>query len=223
MTAGNFVAYYRVSTDKQERSGLGLAAQQKAVRDYLNGGDWNLRAECVEVESGKVDHRPKLEEALRLCRIHDATLVIARLDRLSRDAHFLTGLQKAAVKFVAVDMPHADNFTVGIMAMLAQKERELISERTRVALAAAKAKGKKLGNPENLKNVERGRSISAEVRTKKARQRAADLAPTIEEIRASGIVSLNGIATALNARGIPTPRGGTWGATQVKNLLEKVR
>ena len=139
MVSGRFVAYYRVSTDRQGRSGLGLDAQRKAVEDYLNGGGWQLVGQFTEVESGKLDGRPELGKALAACRLHKAKLVIAKLDRLSRDAHFLLGLQKAGVPFVAADMPHADDFTVGILAMVAQKEREMISARTKAALAATKA------------------------------------------------------------------------------------
>jgi DNA invertase Pin-like site-specific DNA recombinase len=145
MPEGRFVSYLRVSTARQGRSGLGLEAQRKAVADYLNGGDWKLLAEVVEVESGKLTDRPKLAEALRLCRVHNATLVIAKLDRLSRDAHFLLGLEKAGVDFVAADMPHANRLTVGIMAMVADEERRAISKRTKEALAAAKARGVRLG------------------------------------------------------------------------------
>src|ERR671911_2891129 len=152
MAEGRFVSYLRVSTAKQGHSGLGLEAQRKAVADYLNGGQWQLVTEVVEIESGKRSDRPKLEEALRLCRLHNATLVIAKLDRLSRDAHFLLGLEKAGVRFVAADMPEANEMVVGIMAVVAQAERKMISERTRVALAAAKARGKRLGTPENLRN-----------------------------------------------------------------------
>src|SRR5215203_7291414 len=151
MARGRFVSYLRVSTDRQGRSGLGLEGQRKAVEDYLNGGKWTLVAEFVEVESGKNDARPKLAEALALCRLHGATLVIAKLDRLSRDAHFLLGLQKAGVRFVAADMPEANETLVGIMAMIAQAERKMISDRTKAALAAAKARGKRLGTPANLR------------------------------------------------------------------------
>src|ERR671929_588621 len=125
MAEGAFVAYYRVSTERQGRSGLGLEAQRKAVADFLNGGRWDLIAEFVEVESGKRDDRPKLAEALALCRLHNATLVIAKLYRLSRDAHFLLGLQKAGVRFVAADMPETDEMVVGIMAVVAQAERRI--------------------------------------------------------------------------------------------------
>ena len=147
MAQGRFVSYLRVSTDRQGRSGLGLEAQRKAVDDFLNGGRWKLIAEFVEVESGKRDDRPRLAEALALCRLHNAVLVIAKFDRLSRDAHFLLGLQKAGVRFVAADMPEANEMVVGIMAVVAQAERKMISARTKAALAAAKARGKRLGQP----------------------------------------------------------------------------
>ena len=138
---GAFVSYLQVSTAKQGASGLGLEAQRKAVEDFLNGGQWKLISEHVEVESGADDERPKLAEALARCRLHNATLVIAKLDRLSRDAHFLLGLQKAGVRFVAADMPEANEMVVGIMAVIAQAERKMISARTKAALAAAKARG----------------------------------------------------------------------------------
>src|SRR5918993_946126 len=152
MAKGSYVSYLRVSTDRQGRSGLGLEAQRKTVEDFLNGGRWDLIAEFVEVESGKRDDRPKLREAMAFCRLHNATLVIAKLDRLSRDAHFLLGLQKAGVRFVAADMPEANEMVVGILAVVAQAERKMISERTKAALAAAKARGKRLGTPGNLRN-----------------------------------------------------------------------
>src|SRR6516164_11527487 len=142
---GAFVSYIRVSTRAQGQSGLGLDAQRKAVTDYLNGGRWSLVDEYVEVESGANDERPKLAEALARCRLHNATLVIAKLDRLSRDAHFLLGLQKAGVRFVAADMPEANEMIVGIMAVVAQAERKMISARTKAALQAAKERGVKLG------------------------------------------------------------------------------
>jgi DNA invertase Pin-like site-specific DNA recombinase len=145
MAKGRFVSYLRVSTERQGRSGLGLEAQRAAVTDYLDGGNWQLVAELVEVESGAKAARPKLAEALALCRSHRATLVIAKLDRLTRDAHFLLGLKKAGIDFVAADMPSANRMTVGIMAVVAEEERRMISARTKAALAAAKARGKKLG------------------------------------------------------------------------------
>src|SRR5215218_4608032 len=125
MSQGRYVSYLRISTDRQGKSGLGLEAQRKAVADYLNGGRGELVAEFVEVESGKRDDRPKLAEAMALCRLHNATLVIAKLDRLSRDAAFLLGLQKAGVRFMAADMPEANELVVGIMAVVAQAERKM--------------------------------------------------------------------------------------------------
>ena len=220
MAKGKFVSYLRVSTGKQERSGLGLEAQRKAVTDFLNGGDWKIIEEFVETESGKRDDRPALMQALTLCRIHGAALVIAKLDRLSRDAHFLLSLQKAGVRFVAVDMPHADNFTVGILAMVAQKEREMISARTRDALAAAKRRGAKLGGDRgNLPGVAaQGAKASSRVRSEKAQRRASDLIPIINEHLKNG-KSLAAIASELNARGIKTPRGSEWQATQVARVI----
>ena len=155
--------------------------QRQAVSDFLNGGKWQLVKELVEIESGKVDERPKLAEAMALCRIHN--VVIAKLDRLSRDAHFLLGLQKAGVRFVAADMPEANEMIVGIMAVVAQAERKMISARTKAALAAAKARGTKLGGDRGNLTDEirgRGRSNGLDVRQGAARRRSSDLAPVIE-------------------------------------------
>ncbi len=221
MAKGRYVSYLRVSTDRQGRSGLGLEAQRKAVEDFLNGGRWDLIAEFVEVESGKRDDRPKLTEALGLCRLHNATLVIAKLDRLSRDAAFLLGLQKAGVRFVAADMPEANELVVGIMAVVAQAERKMISTRTKAALAAAKARGARLGKPENLRNQDEGRMQGRAKRSATAAARAADLRPIITDVRASGASSLREIAAGLNQRGIPAARGGPWSAVQVKRALER--
>jgi DNA invertase Pin-like site-specific DNA recombinase len=135
---GNFVAYYRVSTDRQGRSGLGLKAQQKAVQDYLNGGDWSLVEELTEVETGKRSDRPELAKALALCRKHKAKLVIAKLDRLSRNLAFIATMMDSGVEFVAVDNPHANKLTLHILAAVAQHEREMIAERTKAALASRK-------------------------------------------------------------------------------------
>jgi DNA invertase Pin-like site-specific DNA recombinase len=224
MASGNFVAYYRVSTEKQGRSGLGLEAQQQAVTAFLNGGEWRLVGSFTEVESGKRDDRPRLAEALASCRLHQATLLIAKLDRLSRDAHFLLGLQKAGVRFVAVDMPHADNFTVGILAMVAQKEREMISERTRAALKAAKARGVSLGGDRgNLGAVSHhGRAASAGLRKANADDRSQDLAAIIRPLRASG-ASLRAIAAELDQRGIRTARGSEWTPTAVKRVITRLQ
>ncbi|WP_406855186.1 recombinase family protein [Alsobacter sp. KACC 23698] len=223
MVEGNFVSYLRVSTDRQGRSGLGLEAQKVAVDEFLNGGRWSLVGEFIETESGAKDDRPKLQEALAACRVHNATLVIAKLDRLSRDAHFLIGLQKAGVRFVAADMPEANEMVVGIMAVVAQAERKMISARTKAALAAAKARGNKLGGTRsNSATIHQlGAPASQAVRVAKAASRAADLSPVIEHIRASGAASLREIAAALNAKGITTARGGEWRPVQVSRLLKK--
>jgi DNA invertase Pin-like site-specific DNA recombinase len=223
MAQGTFIAYYRVSTEKQGRSGLGLDAQRKAVEDYLNGGKWELAAEFTEIESGKNSDRPALAKALQACRVYGARLVIAKLDRLSRDAHFLLGLEKAGVDFVAADMPHANRLTVGIMAMVADEERRMISARTKVALAEAKKRGKKLGGFRGNVITPEARAASLRARQEQSLARASDLAPVIEELKTSGIVSLNKIAKALSERGIPASRGGAkWRPEQVSRLLKRI-
>jgi DNA invertase Pin-like site-specific DNA recombinase len=220
MSRGRFVAYYRVSTERQGRSGLGLEAQQAAVRGFLDGGHWQLVAEYTEVESGRRNDRPELSAALAACRVHRATLVIARIDRLSRNAAFLMSLQDAGVKFVCVDMPDANETTVGLMAVMAQHVRKTISESTRAALAAAKARGVRLGTPANLSPQARGAGSAAGVaaRRRAAAQRAADLAPTLAALRAAGARTLRGLADRLNQQGVPAPRGGKWTAAQVRRL-----
>ncbi|HEY1979286.1 MAG TPA: recombinase family protein [Xanthobacteraceae bacterium] len=218
MGQAKFVSYLRVSTARQGQSGLGLDAQRNAVASFLNGGNTKLLGEYVEVESGSHHDRPKLAEALSACRLHNATLVIAKLDRLSRDAHFLLGLTKAGVRFIAADMPEANEMVVGMMAVVAQAERKMISQRTKAALAAAKARGVMLGKPENLRNQLIGCANGRAARTRAAMNRAGDLLPIITDIRAGGAASLRAIATELNSRGIPTARGGEWSATQVRRV-----
>ena len=224
MAIGKYVSYLRVSTQRQGQSGLGLEAQRAAVLEYLNGGSWTLAGEYVEVESGKKEDtdRPQLARALAACRLRGATLVVAKLDRLARNAAFLLNLQNAGVDFVCADMPQANRLTVGILAVVAEDEARRISERTRAALAAAKARGARLGNPANLGAEARRKGTQASTRSRRARaqQRALDLKPIVQEIQADGVVSLRGIASALNERGIPTARGGRWSAAQVKRLLE---
>jgi DNA invertase Pin-like site-specific DNA recombinase len=221
MATGRFVAYLRVSTQRQGASGLGLEAQRKAIADYLNGGSWQLVGEHVEVESGKRDDRPELAKALAACRVHGATLILAKLDRLARNVAFISNLMAAGVEFVAVDFPQANRLTVHILAAVAEHEREMISARTKAALAASKARGVRLGNPANLKDRAKGTARSAVVRRDRAERRASDLRPLIEAIQSGGIVSLGGIATELNRRGVPTPRGtGAWQAVQVKRVLD---
>jgi len=150
-----WISYLRVSTGKQGKPGLGIEAQRAAVADFLNGGPWKLVKEYVEVESGKSALRPKLAEAISTCKAYGAKLVIAKLDRLSRDAHFLLGLEKAGIDFVAADMPNANRLTVGILAVVAEEERRMISARTKAALAAARRRGAKLGVIVVLSRVKR--------------------------------------------------------------------
>lgn len=220
MVTGRFIAYYRVSTERQGRSGLGLAAQRETVSQYLNGGAWELVGEVVEVESGKRSDRPKLTEALALCRIHNATLIIAKLDRLARNVAFIANLMEAGVEFVACDFPQANRLTIHVLAAVAEHEREMISRRTQEALAAAKARGTKLGGarPGALPNADEARVLGRAARSAKAAKRAADLAPVICALQAENFTSLRQIAAELNRRGIAAARGGQWTATQVKRL-----
>lgn len=225
MATGRFVSYIRVSTAKQGASGLGMEAQREAITRYLNGGAWDLLAEFVEVESGRKDDRPELAKALNHCQMTGATLVIAKLDRLSRDLHFISSLQKAGIEFVACDMPTANKFTVHIFAALAEHEREMISQRTKSALAALKARGAKLGNPGNLTKAaaEKGAINASTARTAKADDFAAKIGPMVKAYQAEGM-SLNGIAAKLNADRILTARGkaGAWTPTAVKNLIARL-
>jgi DNA invertase Pin-like site-specific DNA recombinase len=217
MTAhwGKFVGYYRVSTDRQGKSGLGLEAQRAAVRDYLNGGTWKLIAEYTEVESGKRSDRPQLAVALAACKKHKAKLIIAKLDRLSRNLAFIAALMDSGVEFIAVDNPHANKLTVHILAAVAQHERETIAQRTKDALAAAKARGKLLGNP----TLDRARPLAVQANKEAAERFAANVLPIIHQIQESGVSSLRGVARALSARGVPTARGGAWSAKQVADIL----
>jgi DNA invertase Pin-like site-specific DNA recombinase len=220
---GNFVAYYRVSTARQGQSGLGLEAQQQTVMDYLNGGRWKLVADFTEVESGKDDaNRPQLEKALRMCRVHRATLIISKLDRLSRDAAWLLGLEKQGYDFVIASAPNVNRLTIGVLALVAEQERRDVSIRTKAALAMAKARGVKLGRPENLSRQDVGSVRGNEAKARIADGRAADLLPVIEDIRAEGATSLRQIARGLTERGIRPPWGRDWTATAVRNLLSRI-
>ena len=216
------IAYYRVSTDKQGRSGLGLEAQREAIRTFLEGRGWPPFMEFTEIESGKRNDRPQLAKALEACRLYKATLVIAKLDRLARNAAFLLSLRDAGVDFVCCDMPDANRLTVGIMALVAEDEAERISARTKAALAAAKARGTALGGFKGYKPSGEDRHKALEVRQAKARAKGTLLAPIIGELRQAGVVSLSGIAKALNDRGITTDRGSQWHPTSVARLLERL-
>lgn len=215
---GKFVAYYRVSTTKQGINGLGMDAQRDAVARYLNGGDWKLIAEFAEVESGKRNNRQEMERAIGLCRNEGATLLIAKLDRLARNAAFLLNLRDSGVDFIATDMPHADRFTVGIMALVAKKERDMISQRTRDGLAAAKRRGIKLGNPRPAQALK----IAQTANLARANAYAKSLRPVIQEIRAAHVTTLGKIAQCLNSRGFKTPNHKAFKAQSVKNLLERI-
>jgi DNA invertase Pin-like site-specific DNA recombinase len=197
-----------------------LEAQQKAVRDHLNGGDWRIVGEFTEIESGKRSDRPKLAEALKACRVHGAKLIIAKLDRLARNVAFVSNLMESGVEFEAVDFPQANRLTVHILAAVAEHEAKMISERTKAALAAAKARGKKLGGDHGARLSAKARMAGCKARIATADARATDLAPIIAELQAAGVTSLGGIAAALNARGIPTVSGrGEWQAVQVSRVL----
>jgi DNA invertase Pin-like site-specific DNA recombinase len=216
-----YVSYLRVSTDRQGQSGLGLEAQRAAVAGYINGGE--LLREFLEVESGKHDDRPQLAKALHHAKVTGATLLIAKLDRLSRDAHFLLGLQKAGVRFIAADMPEANETMIGFMAVMAQHEREAISRRTKEALAAAKARGVKLGNPQGAAHL-RGRyqHLAVEAVKENAARFAEDLKPVVDDIREAGHTSIRAIAAELNKRGIRTARDRQWHPTSAARLLQRI-
>ena len=215
------VAYYRVSRPSQGRSGLGIEAQKEAIRRFAEAEGIEIVAERTEVETGKgadaLDRRPELADALAAARRAKCPVLVAKLDRLSRDVHFISGLMAHHVPFVVAELgPDVDPFILHLYASLAQKERELISQRTREALARKKAQGAKLGNPRNpAEAAAKGRQAIAV----NADEFAAGLAPIIEGIRAAGIMTLAGIADALNKRGVRTARGGTWYAMTVRNVL----
>lgn len=225
MTRCRFVSYLRVSTDRQGRSGLGLDAQRQAVADYLNGGSWELVQEVIEVESGGKNDRPQLQGAIEKCRAYGAKLVVAKIDRLTRDAAFLLNLRDAGIDFVAADMPDANRLTVGIMALVAEQEREAISQRTKAALAAAKARGTQLG-------AYRDGTFVGRVGTKKDAQRATagriqranayarDVLVALQDADPDGTASLSEIARRLTQSGVPTAsgRGKEWTAAGVSRL-----
>lgn len=228
-----FVAYYRVSTAKQGASGLGLEAQRRAVAEYLKATGGELVGDFEEIESGKRSDRPALAAAMARCQLTGARLLIAKLDRLSRDVHFLTGLEKQGVDFVACDMPDANRLTVHIMVAVAQQEREAISARTKAALGSIKARLaagethvsrrsgatiKRLGNPTGL-SVSR-RDLGAAAVIQKADAFAERVRPIAGALRAEGL-SLANVAAHLTDMRVLTPRGKAWTAMAVKRVLER--
>jgi len=219
-----YIAYYRVSTDKQGKSGLGLEAQKKQVHDFITSNNGELTAEYVEVESGKNNERPKLAKAIRQSQLTGNKLVIAKLDRLSRSLHYITSLAESKIDFVVCDLPGCDQFTINLYGALAQRERELISTRTKAALQAAKARGTTLGTPENLNKeaAAKGRALGVIARQKKADEFAEKVTPIIKDHVSEGL-SLNQIARELNKANILTARGkaGSWTPTAVKNVLTR--
>ena len=228
MARSEFISYLRVSTDRQGASGLGLEAQRAAVNAYLNGGDWRVVAEFVEVESGRNSARPVLEQALAEAQLRRVPLVVAKVDRLTRSVGFLHRLIEAGVDVRFCDLPQIEGaigrFMLTQMAAVAELEAGLISKRTKDALAASKARGTKLGGkrpnqPEwTLENIALGRAAQSA----RADERAKKIAPVIAELRARGVTTLKKIGEALSARGIAAPRGGPWSDAQVKKLLARI-
>lgn len=225
METRRFVPYYRVSTDEQGRSGLGIEAQKESVHRYLatNGGVL-VNGEFVEIETGTNKRkRPQLAAALQACRIYKAVLLVSKLDRLSRNVHFISQMLESNVDFVAVDNPAANRTMIQLTAVMAEWEARAISERTKSALAALKARGVKLGGDRGKLHLcrERGQIAGRAVRTAKANERAADLAPVIAEVKQAGFTTLRAIASELNKRGVPASKGGTWSSAQVKRILDR--
>ena len=230
MARGKFVSYLRVSTDKQGRSGLGVEAQREAVARHLNGGSWKLVAEYVETESGKRSDRPKLAAALGHAKAIGATVVFAKLDRLTRNVDLLRTLVSSGVDLVFCDLPNVPpgamgRFLLTQMASVAELEAGLISERTKAALAAAKARGVKLGNPNGARAL-RGKQVGNKEAVAaikfRAQEHATNLRSIVDDVRAQGITSIRKIAEELNQRGILAPRGGEWQPTTVVRLLARL-
>ena len=218
-----FVTYLRVSTTAQGQSGLGLEAQKKAVESYLSSVGGRSLAEFVEVESGRKNERVELQAALSLCKAYGATLLVAKLDRLARNAHFLLGLQEAYVDFVAADNPNANKLTVGILAIVAQNEAEAISQRTKAALQAAKARGVTLGGFRGYVPSTEDREKASRARTEASRAKAELLRPILKSIDPDACMSLTETAKQLNARGVPTVSGkGRWNSATVKRVYTKL-
>ena len=216
----DYIAYYRVSTSAQGRSGLGLEAQQEAAKRFVGEND-QIISTFVEVESGRNCSRPQLAAALAECRRRRATLLIAKLDRLSRNVRFIAELLESDVQITAVDMPNADRFTLHIMSAVAEQEARAISARTKAALAAARARGTRLGGSYRFTDAQRARGAAAgnAVRAGAAKARAVGIMPVIEEARQAGAQTLQELADRLNAAGIPTAKGAAWRPVQVARAI----
>ncbi|MCS3747794.1 DNA invertase Pin-like site-specific DNA recombinase [Xanthomonas arboricola] len=213
----SFIGYYRVSTQVQRRSGLGLAAQSTSVIDYVRTVSGDLVGAFEDVESGGRSDRTGLANALQACRQQRATLVIAKLDRLSRNLSFIAQLMESGVEFVAADMPSANKFTIHVIAAMAEYERDLVSQRTKAALQAAKSRGTKLGNP----GIRSAGVLGTAARVKQADEFAARMAPAVTALRASGMTSFRRIAAALNQSGSRTARGKEWTAAAVRSVEQR--
>lgn len=220
------ISYLRVSTARQGVSGLGLEAQRAAVTAHIAASGHTLVTEYVEVESGAKAARPQLAAALAACKLHRATLVIAKLDRLARNVAFISNMMDGGVDFVACDMPHANRLTLHLLAAIAEHEREMISQRTKAALQAAKARGRRLGNPNGAAGLVAyaGQAAleSGLRRTEQASQRADAVGQVIRDVVASGIEGSRAIAVALNERAIPSPSGGIWYEEQVRRTMARL-
>ncbi|WP_201829202.1 recombinase family protein [Microvirga zambiensis] len=222
------IAYYRVSTKKQGRSGLGLEAQREAVHRFAAQEGVEILAEYTEVETGKgsdaLEQRPHLASAIEKAQRLNSIVLTAKLDRLSRDVHFISGLMKHKIRFVVTELgADADPFMLHLYAALAEKERSLIAQRTRDALAVAKARGVRLGNPKGAEHLKgRGNKEAVEAVAQRADDRAKMLVGVLDDLRAQGTTSANGIANVLNSQGIATARGGKWTARSVLNVLKRL-
>lgn len=216
-----FITYLRVSTQRQGQSGLGLEAQRAAVLDYVSGKG-QIAAEFVEVESGKRSDRPQLAAALAAAKRQGAVLLIAKLDRLARNVAFIANLLESGVEIAAADMPEANRFLLHVMAAVAEHEAQAISERTRAALAAAKARGVKLGwsMPDRKEEQRQASRKGAAKNAQNACMHASNVLPIIRQLAAGG-ASLRQIADGLNARGVKTARGGLWYAGTVRNIMAR--
>lgn len=212
MNTKKYISYLRVSTDKQGVSGLGLEAQKEAIKIYTDNNDGIILSEFVEVESGKrSNNRPELLNAIKECKKHKAVLIIAKLDRLARNVHFISGLLESGIEFIACDNPHANKMMIQLLSVFAEFEREQISTRTKQALAQAKARGVELG-----KN---GKALAL-INKQNAHEFAREIKPIIDEIIAEGITSLYAISNELNSRNVKSYSGTKWHPQSVKNVLK---